>query len=306
MKIAVMGAGGIGCVYGAALADAGNDVCFITRGPHLAAMQKDGLRVVGTRDFNIDPVNATDMPSSNGPVDVVLSTVKLWAVPETAAKLAPLLNQETAVVTLQNGVEAATMVSEVIGAQHVMGGTAEISAAIEKPGVVRLNSAYTRLRFGELDGSRSNRGLAFEAACIGAGLEAELSSNIEKALWEKFMLLVPISGLTSVTRSTFGAICADPDTRALIKDCIREVIAVATAKGVAVEPDAFEKTLSLVDATPPQGRASMAVDLDLGKRLELPWLSGAVVRLGRELDVPTPVNTFINAALKIHQDGRST
>ena len=120
------------------------------------------------------------------------------------------------------------------------------------------------------------------------------------------MLLVPISGLTSVTRSTFGEICADPDTRALIEDCVKEVIAVAQAKGVAVEPDAFEKTMSLVDATPPKGRASMAVDLGLGNRLEMPWLSGAVARFGLELDIPTPVNSFINAALKFHQDGRST
>ena len=305
MKISVMGAGGVGGVFGAVLADAGNDVQFIARGQHLAAMQNDGLRVVGARDIHIMPVNATDTPSSIGPVDVVLLTVKLWAVRETAERLLPLLHQETAVVTLQNGVEAASMVAEVIGAQRVMGGVAEISAAIEEPGVVRLNSAYTRLRFGELNGDRSTRGKALEAVCIDAGLEAELSSDIEKALWEKFMLLVPISGLTSVTRSTFGATCADPDTRALIEDCIREVIAVATAKGVTVDPDAFDKTMSLVEAAPPQGRASMAVDLELGKRLELPWLSGAVVRLGHELGISTPVNSFINAALKFHQDGRA-
>ena len=119
------------------------------------------------------------------------------------------------------------------------------------------------------------------------------------------MLLVPISGLTSVTRSTFGAICQDSDTRTLIEDCIREVVAVAKAKGVTVDADSFEKTMYLVDATPPQGRASMAVDLELGNRLELPWLSGAVVRLGRELGVPTPVNSFINTTLKFHQEGRS-
>ena len=300
-----MGAGGVGCGFGVALADAGYDVCFIARGPHLTAMKKNGLRIVGTRDFHLNPVNATDVPSSIGPVDFIFLTVKLWAVRETAEALLPLLHQDTAVVPLQNGVDAESMVAEVLGAKHVMGGVAEISAAIEEPGVVRLISAYTRLRFGELDGRESARGLALKSACISANLEVDLSPDIERALWEKFMLLVPISGLTCVTRSTFGAIRQDPDTRDLIEDCLREVIAVAKAKGVSVDDDSFDRTMSLVDATPPQSRASMAVDLELGNRLELPWLSGAVVRLGCELGVPTPVNSFINAALKFHQEGKS-
>jgi len=306
VRIAVLGVGGVGGGFGAPLADSGYDVSFIARGPHLAAMQQNGLRIVGERETHLNPVNATDSVDSVGAVDFVLLTVKLWAVRDAAATLSPLLHSDTAVVTLQNGVDAASMVADVVGATHVMGGVAEISAAIEKPGVIRLNSPYTRIRFGELSGSVSARGQAFEAACSAAGIETKLSTEIEKDLWEKFILLVPISGLTSVTRATFGAICQDPETRALIEDCLREVIAVAKAKGVAVDADSFEKTMTLVDATPPQGRASMAVDLELGNRLELPWLSGAVVRMGREVGVPTPVNSFINAALKFRQDGRST
>jgi 2-dehydropantoate 2-reductase len=301
----VFGVGGVGGGFGAPLADAGYDVSFIARGPHLAAMQQNGLRIVGQREIHLNSVNATDNVGSVGAVDFVLLTVKLWAVRDAAATLSPLLHRDTVVVTLQNGVDAASMVADVVGATHVMGGVAEISAAIEEPGVIRVNSPYTRIRFGELSGEKSARGEAFEAACSAAGIETKLSTEIEKDLWEKFMLLVPISGLTSVTRSTFGAICQDLDTRALIEDCLREVIAVAKAKGVAVDADSFEKTMSLVDATPPQGRASMAVDLELGNRLELPWLSGAVVRMGREVGVPTPVNSFINAALKFHQDGRT-
>ena len=306
MKIAVFGVGGVGSGFGAPLAEAGYDVSFIARGPHLAAMQQDGLRIVGQREIHVNPVNATDSVDSIGPVDFVLLTVKLWAVRDAAEKLSPLLHDDTAVVTLQNGVEAASMVADVVGADHVMGGVAEISAAIEEPGVIRLNSPYTRIRFGELDGSISERGEALEAACVAAGIETKFSTDIEKDLWEKFMLLVPISGLTSVTRSTFGAVCQDSDTRSLIEDCLREVVAVARAKGVAVDTDSFDKTMSLVDAAPPQGRASMAVDLELGNRLELPWLSGAVERMGRELGVPTPVNSFLYAALKLHQNGRSS
>ncbi len=305
MRIAIMGAGGIGAVFGAVLAAAGNDVTFIARGAHLAAMQKSGLSIVGHREIQITPLKATDKPSTIDAVDIVLLTVKLWDVRASAESLLPLLHDDTAVVTLQNGVDAARMVSEVLGAKHVIGGVAEISAAIEEPGVVRLNSAYARLRFGELDGRRSARASALETVCIDAGLQAELLSDVEKALWQKFMLLVPVSGLTSVTRSSFGAICADPDTRALLKDCLREVIAVATAKDVAVDADAFEKTMAFIDGMPAEARASMAIDLDLGNRLELPWLSGAVVELGRKLGIATPANGFIHAALKLHQNGRS-
>ena len=192
-----------------------------------------------------------------------------------------------------------------MGAQHVLGGLAEISAAIAEPGVVRLNSTYARLRFGELDGRNSARGLALEAACNDAELEVEFTADIEKALWQKFMLLVPVSGLTAMTRSTFGHVATDQDTRILLEECLKEVIAVANAKGVPVDADAFERTMAFIDAMPPQAKASMAVDLDLGNRLELPWLNGAVVDMGRKLGIPTPVNFFINAGLKIHQDGQS-
>lgn len=305
MKIAIVGVGGVGGVFGAALAEAGNDVHLIARGPHLEALRTDGLRITGAREIHVKPVNATDTPADIGPCDVVLLTVKLWSLQEVAATLAPLLHEDTAIVTLQNGVEAPDMLSEIVDKKHVMGGVAEVSAAIEGPGVVGLHSPYARLRFGELDGSDSPRGQALEAACTDAGVEAELSSDIQTALWRKFMLLVPMSGFTSVTRSTFGAVCGDPDTRALIEECLREIMAIAQAKGIAVSADDVGRIMSFLGNMPPQGRASMAIDLDRGNRLELPWLSGAVVRFGREMGIPTPVNSFINTALKFHQDGRA-
>ena len=209
------------------------------------------------------------------------------------------------VITLQNGIDAPSMVADIIGADHVMGGVAEISAAVEKPGIVRVNSKFGGVIFGELDGRKSDRAMAFEKVCVDAGLDTELTTDIERALWKKFMLLVPVSGLTSVTRSTFGEIRQDPDTRRLIEDCIREVIAVARAMEVNIDANAFERTMAMVDGAPSNGRASMAIDLDLGRRLELAWLAGRVVGLGQELDVPTPAISFINTALKLRQDGRS-
>lgn len=299
-----MGVGGVGGPFGAALANAGHDVTFVARGEHLRAIQQDGLQVVGTRTIGLDPGQATDQPASVAPVDVVLFTVKLWDVEDAGAAIRPMLKAGTAVIALQNGVEAEERLAQVIGPEHVMGGVAEISAYIEAPGRIRLLSDYVRLRFGELDGDITPRGEAFLDACTGAGIEAYFMEDIEKALWEKFTMLAPVSGLTSVTRGTFEEIRSDPDVRQILIASIDEAIAVGKAKGVNLDPDSRESTLSLVDALPAGGRASMAVDLEAGNRLELPWLSGAVARLGGDLGVPTPVHGFIYAALKFHQDGR--
>lgn len=303
MRMAIMGVGGVGGPFGAALADAGHDVTFVARGEHLRAIQQRGLQIVGTRNISLAPGHATDRPASVAPVDVILFTVKLWDVEDAGAAIRPLLKADTAVVALQNGVEAEERLAQVIGPEHVMGAVAEISAYIEAPGRIRLLSDYARLRFGELCGGVTSRGEALLDVCTEAGIEAYFMEDIEKALWEKFIMLAPVSGLTSVTRANFGDIRSDPDVRPFLLAAIDEVVAVGKAKGVNLDPNSKDSTLTLVDALPASGRASMAVDLEAGNRLELPWLSGAVARLGRELGVPTPVHDFIYAALKFHQDG---
>jgi 2-dehydropantoate 2-reductase len=304
MRIAVMGVGGVGAPFGAALANDGHDVTFIARGDHLEAIRRNGLRITGTRDLHVDPARATDRPESVEPVDVILFTVKLWAVREAGEAIRPMLKPGTAVIALQNGVDAEAELADVIGFEFVMGGVAEISAVIDSPGQVRVFSEYTRLRFGELNGGESSRGEVFHKACTRAGIEAYLVDDIEKALWEKFAMLAPVSGLTSVTRGTFGDMQSDPDIRRMLLASIEEVIAVGKARGVRLDTDAGEKTLGLADSLPPAGRASMAIDLDQGNRLELPWLSGAVVRLGRELGIPVPTHEFMYAALKLHEGGK--
>ncbi len=305
MRFAVIGVGGVGGPYGAALAAAGQDVTFIARGPHLEAMQSDGLRIVGEQERHVQPVQATDDPSSVGPVDVVLYAVKLGAVESAAGLLPPLLGPDTAVLSLQNGVDAEDRLAKIIGQGHVMGGTAEIFAAIETPGVIRQVSPFSRIRFGELDGSESERARAMLAAFEGAGIECELTGEIERTIWLKFVLLATMSGMTSVTRANFQQLREDPETRALIRAAITEAVAVGRARGVDLRDDDIDATMAKVDAGPPLGRASMAVDLERGNPMELPWLSGLVAAMGRDLDVPTPVHGFINAALKFHQDGRA-
>ena len=305
MKFAVIGAGGVGAPLGMALVEGGHDVTFVARGAHLAAMRERGLRLVGARTSHLAEVRATDDTGSVGPVDAIFFTVKSFGLEAAATALPPLLGDETAVVALQNGVEAEERIAAIIGDGYVMGGVAEISAAIEEPGVIRQISDYARIRFGELDRSDSPRGEAIRDAFAGTPVDAVLSTDIELDTWNKFVMLAAVSAITSAARSTFGALRSDPETRALLESAVAEAVAVGRAGGVALGEDAVARTMERIDGLPPQGRASMAVDLERGNPLELPWLSGAVVRLGLERGVATPVHDFVCKILKLHQDGRS-
>jgi 2-dehydropantoate 2-reductase len=304
MRFAIIGAGGVGGPVGLALAEAGHDVTFVARGAHLAAMRQGGLHMVGTREVRIDPVQATDDTSAVGPVDAVLFTVKSFGLDAAAKALPPLLKPGAPVVALQNGVDAEERLGQIIDPAHVMGGIAEISAAIAEPGVIRCVSEYIRIRFGELDGRMSERGAAIRDAFANTWVGATLTPDIETVIWNKFVMLATMSGMTAATRATFSQLRTDPDTRAMLEAAVAEVVAVGRARGVALAPDAVSATMDWIGKLPEGGRASMAVDLERGNPLELPWLSGAVVRLGKELGVPTPVHGFICTILKLHQDGK--
>jgi 2-dehydropantoate 2-reductase len=299
-----MGAGGVGGYFGGRLAASGSDVTFIARGEHLAAMRNEGLRIASSLgNALIHPVQATGDPAAVGPVDMVWITVKLWTTEEAARAVAPLIGPNTAVVSFQNGVEAADTLVRLYGRSHVMGGAAHISAVIDKPGVIRHNGALQKLAFGELDGTRSPRAEALLAAARRAGIDVTLPDDINRVIWEKFVFLVGLSGMTSVTRQPIGPVREDPDTRAMLLEVMREVAALARAKNINIAADVAERQLAFIDGLPREMIASMFGDLKRGNRLELPWLAGAVVRLGRELGVPTPMNTAIYAALKPYAAG---
>lgn len=305
MKIAVIGAGGVGGPFGSALARGGNDVTFIARGAHLKAMRENGLRIDGALgSFHLQPTQATDNPGDVGPVDTVLVTVKLWDVETIGKLIGPLVGPTTAVVPLQNGIDAADTLKAALGPEPVMGGVALINAVIEAPGHIRQMGAFQRMLFGELDGSVSKRGEALLAACEASGLDAALSHDIVKDIWEKFVFLVGVSSLTAITRQTTGIVRADPDLRQALLQVMREVTAVGRATGVALDEDLPDRRLKMIDGQNPESMASMAVDLLRGNKLELPWLAGKVVELGRELRVPTPTTWLIWAALKPYVDGR--
>jgi 2-dehydropantoate 2-reductase len=304
MRIAVIGAGGIGAIYGAALAKSGADVTFIARGAHLRAMQQEGLRVEGDRgETHILPTQATDDPAAIGVVDYVLSCVKLWDVESAAEHIRPIVGAQTAVVPLQNGIDAHERMMPILGQGRVMGGTAFVTGAIVAPGVVRQTGTYFQISFGEPQGGISRRGERLRDLCAAAGLEVNLSPDIRVPLWEKFLLLVPLSGVNALTRAPLGLYRADPDLWALFEAALRETLALGRAEGVNLPPDSAERILAQVRAMPPHHMTSMGNDLLRGNRLELPWFAGKIVELGRRHAIPTPANGFIYTALKIYENG---
>jgi 2-dehydropantoate 2-reductase len=304
MRIAVIGAGAVGGAFGVALAHAGSDVTFVARGAHLAAMLSRGLTVLSPRgDLNLSPVKATDTPARIGAVDFVLFCVKLWDVESAGAAIRPIVGPTTAVIPLQNGIDASERLIPILGKEAVMGGVAQISASIAEPGVIRQTGTFMRLVFGELDGRPSARGAAFQALCEAAKFEAVHSNSILTALWEKFILLATNSSVVALTRLPFGKLRDDPEVFALFEKGVAEVAAVGRARGIALPPELEVKALQATRNFPAEMLPSMAVDLLRGNRLELPWLAGKVVALGRELGVPTPTFEVMYAALKPYAHG---
>ena len=305
MKIAVIGSGGVGGYFGGRLAASGEDVSFVARGAHLDAMKKDGLRIHSALgDLHLPSVKVTSDPATIGKVDVVMVAVKLWATEEAAQFAKHLIGPDTVVVSFQNGVVAIDSLVPALGKAHVMGGVSNIAALIEEPGVIRHNGNMASLFFGELDGKPSARSQAFLDACIKAGIKSELVADINRAIWEKFVRLVTLSATTSLMRLPVGPLRSDPDTRALMQQVMEEVVAVGRAKGIKFDADIVATQMRMVDGYPPAMVASMCGDLRRGNRLELPWLSGHVAKLGRELGIPTPANAFVYAALKPYAGGR--
>jgi 2-dehydropantoate 2-reductase len=299
MRIAVVGAGGVGGGFGVALAKAGADVTFIARGAHLAAMKSQGLKIQGGRgETHLVPTKATDDPADIGPVDIVLFCVKLWDVESAGRQIKSLIGPDTGVIPLQNGIDAAERLVPILGSKAVMGGVAQISASIVGPGLILQVGTFMRMIFGELDGKRSKRGEDFLTLCLKAGFDATLSDQILTELWMKFILLASNAGVMALTRQPIGKLRDDPDLRPIFAAAYKEAIDVGRARGVALPADAVDSFLGLTGHMPPAMKASMALDLDRGNRLELPWLGGKVVELGRQLGVPTPTHSLMYAMLK--------
>ena len=305
MRIAVVGAGGVGGGFGVALAKAGADVTFIARGAHLAAMKSQGLRVQGGRgESHLVPTQATDNPVDVGKVDFVLFCVKQWDVESAGHHIKPLIGPNTAVIPLQNGVDAAERLIPILGANAVMGGVAQISASIIGPGLINQVGTFMRMIFGELDGKRSQRGEDLLALCLKAGFDATLSEAILTDLWMKFILLASNASIMALARQPIGKMRDDPEMRPIFTAAYQETFDVGRARGVALPAEAVETILKNTYHFPPDMKPSMALDLDRGNRLELPWLGGKVVQLGKKVGVPTPTHSLMYAMLKPYVMGK--
>lgn len=305
MRIGVMAAGAVGGYFGARLAAAGHDVIFFARGANLEAIRKNGLTIESPLgNLHLTRVSVTDDPASVAPVDIVLFAVKLWDLESAAQSLRPLIGSHTQVITLQNGIDAVERVVPILGVDHVAGGTAQIVSLIAAPGVIKHSSKVAIIRCGHIDRHSDPTLVTFVEAGKKAGFDISLSDDIERDLWAKFVMLAGTSGITAATREPVGRVLADPDTRALFLSLMEETVAVGRAKSVRLPEDFAQERLQFVETNFPfEMKASMANDIERGNRLELDWLAGRVVELGRVLGVPTPANAAVYAVLKLHRMG---
>jgi 2-dehydropantoate 2-reductase len=303
VRIAIMGAGGVGGYVGARLQDAGADVVFIARGAHGAALARDGLTLEHPQHpLQLPTVQVTDDPATIGPVDLVLFAVKLGDTASAARAMAPLFGPTTRVLTLQNGIDSVSLIRAEAPSAHLIGGVIYVAASIARPGVIACTGGFHRI---VADAAHGDPIIA-SLHTIGqraTALDLDLTDDIDRALWEKFVTLTSLSGTTSLLRATMGQILAHPETRRFQQQLIAEGVAVAHAAGVGLPTDFADTVMARFDRMPPAVRSSMSLDLALGKPLELRWLSGRVHALGEQLGVPTPAHTAVFRGLVLYEHG---
>jgi 2-dehydropantoate 2-reductase len=302
MRFAILGSGAVGGYYGAKLARAGHAVTFIARGEHLAAIRRDGLRVRSPAlgDFTVQ-APAHDDPAQIGAVDVVVVAVKAYDNPTALPLAAPLLGPETAILTLQNGVDSAGEIAGLYGETPVLGGTTYIATALVSPGVIEQTGTHRRIQFGEVFGAlprMTSRVETIAAALAGADIETDAVADGRVPIWEKFIFLVALAGFTGATRLPIGPVWAEPATRHQFLAASREIEALARREGVPVAADVVDRIGRYVAAIPGTMRSSMLIDLSQGKRIEVEALQGAVVRRAAAVGLPVPVVDTLYAVLK--------
>jgi 2-dehydropantoate 2-reductase len=306
MKIAAMAAGAVGGYFGGRLAAAGHDVHFIARRANLDALRQNGLKIESVHgDLHLPKVNATDDPRQVGPVDVVLFAVKLWDTEKAAELARPLVGPDTRVITLQNGVDSYERVSPILGKEQTIAGTAYIATVLRAPGVVSHTSKFAMMRCGRIDGAPDAKLQAFVDAAKAANIDIQLQADMNRERWQKFIFLSAMAGANCATREPLGKVLADPDTRVFYRKLMEECLRVGQKSGARVPDDYVDDRMVFSDNAPPGMKASMLHDLEAGNRMELDWLTGKVVSLGRELGVPTPASEAVYAAVKLHRMGKT-
>ena len=299
MRIAVFGTGGVGGYFGGRLAQAGEDVIFIARGEHLRAIKEKGLKV-DTRngDFVIYPAAATDNVSDVGPVDLVVVGVKAWQVPEAARAIKPLIGADTVVLPLQNGVDAAPQLAATLGSDRVIGGLCRIVSFVVEPGHIRHAGFTPSVIIGELDNRRTDRIVTLEQLFKRAGVEISIATDIQVALWTKFLFIASFSGIGAMANAPAGVIRTDPQWRTQMLSAMQEIDALARARGINLPPNSIEAVMASVDALPEDATSSMQRDIAAGKPSELESQNGAVVRMAQEAGIDVPTHALIYQTLR--------
>ncbi len=298
MKIAIYGAGGVGGYYGAVLARAGHEVALIARGAHLAAIRDSGLSVRSPRgDFRVRPAAATDDPRAIGPVDAVVVAVKSIHLPAVRNGIGPLMDPATLVVPLLNGVDAHEWLLPAVGRERMGKGLTRIISEVAAPGRIRHVGIDPYLALAEWDGGRSERVDRLVIALREAGVEAEVPPDIDAALWMKFLLVCSLGGVGAACRLPIGAVRSTPASRDLLRRAMEEIAEVAAGRGISLPDNAVARGMALADTFPAEGTSSLQRDLEDGLPSELDAWTGAVVRLGATVAVPTPVHSFVHAVL---------
>jgi 2-dehydropantoate 2-reductase len=304
MRIAIMGAGGVGGCLGGLLAKAGNDVSLIARGEHLEAIRANGLKLIRPDGEFVVKVDATDDPAEVGPVDLIIYTVKTFHNRSVITTLKPLMGEETSIITLQNGVESHELLGSVLGPSNILPGAYWASAHIQTPGVIS-EDVLSKLSFGEIEVTESLRALDIRKVFRDAGIEADISTDPVQVLWQKFVVLSSLAGITSAAQTRASELLKFPDARKMFLDAMEEALAIGMARGIDLSENLAQESLEWID-TLPDFQVSMHADFEAGRVTELDALSGAVIRLGKQIGVKTPVHSFFYSVLLPHKDGRAS
>lgn len=294
MNIVIYGTGGVGGYFGARLAQSGNNVTFIARGKHLEAIQKNGLQLKSIKgNYLLKPVNATSNIFEVEIIDLILICVKTWQLQEVAEIIKPVLNENTIVIPLLNGVENSSVLCSVIDEKHVLGGLCKVVSFIEDFGIINHMSYEPTIVFGELANVKTERALQLEKVFKNSGISTKLASDIQKEIWTKFLFITTVSAIGALTRATIGEMIASEEIKKIMYQTAEEILNISKAKGVDLHKDIIEKQFQIIESQPYNTTSSLQRDMMKGKPSELASQNGAIVKMGKELGIPTPVNDFI-------------
>lgn len=305
MNIVIYGTGGVGGYFGARLAQAGNNVTFIARGKHLDAIQKNGLQLKSVKgDFLVYPAHATSDILEVSEIDLILICVKTWQLDKVAKKIKSVLKENTLVISLLNGVENTDVLSKNLDKKHVLGGLCKVVSKVENYGVINHISYEPTIVFGELNNIKTERALMLEQTFLKAGITTKLASDIQKEIWTKFLFITTISGIGALTRATIGEMISSSDIKEIMLKTAEEILNIAKAKGVNLQSNIIEKQFKLIESQPYNTTSSLQRDIMEGKPSEIEAQNGAILKMGKFLGIPTPVNSFIYNCL-LPQENRA-